>query len=50
MAYGENMIDIMVCFTSKEALREEESWDPERFGLTLIDPHLERRGEESRVI
>lgn len=38
------MGDILVLqyFTSKKALREEESWDPERFGLTTCDPSLAR--------
>lgn len=33
-------------FTSKKALREEESGDPERFGLTKCDPSLAKQKQK----
>lgn len=40
---------VLKCFTSKKALREEESGDPERFGLTMCDPSLAREELTERM-
>lgn len=40
---------VLICFTSKKPLGEEESGDPERFRLTTRDPRLATEKLTERV-